>query len=93
MKAIEQLRSGLMVGHAQTAMHGSRRGTLGQVVHDGDTVALDPLGGFSVRFLGVDAPEVSFTLPGGGPRPLRPHHRRGMGGGPRRSPVGGVAAL
>ena len=67
MKAIEQLRSGLMVGHAQTAMHGTRRGTVGQVVHDGDTVALDPLGGLSVRFLGVDAPEVSFTLPGGAP--------------------------
>jgi hypothetical protein len=56
-----------MVGHAQTAMHGTRRGTVGQVVHDGDTVALDPLGGLSVRFLGVDAPEVSFTLPGGAP--------------------------
>jgi hypothetical protein len=67
MKAIEQLRSGLMVGHAQTAMHGTRRGTVGQVVHDGDTVALDPLRGLSVRFLGVDAPEVSFTLPGGAP--------------------------
>jgi hypothetical protein len=67
MKAIEQLRSGLTVGHAQTAMHGTRRGTVGQVVHDGDTIALDPLGGLSVRFLGVDAPEVSFTLPGGTP--------------------------
>jgi endonuclease YncB( thermonuclease family) len=67
MKAIEQLRSGLTVGHAQTAMHGNRRGTVGQVVHDGDTIALDPLGGLSVRFLGVDAPEVSFTLPGGTP--------------------------
>ena len=38
-----------------------------EFVHDGDTVALDPLGGLSVRFLGVDAPEVSFTLPGGAP--------------------------
>jgi hypothetical protein len=62
MKAIEQLRSGLTVGHAQTAMHGTRRGTVGQVVHDGDTIALDPFGGLSLRFLGVDAPEVSFTL-------------------------------
>jgi hypothetical protein len=72
MKAIEQLRSGLTVGHAHTAMHGTRRGTVGQVVHDGDTIALDPLGGLSVRFLGVDAPEVSFTTPRRHPRSLRP---------------------
>ena len=67
MKAIEQLRSGLLVGHAQT---GDARYPAGDGEAGGarwDTVALDPLGGLSVRFLGVDAPEVSFTLPGGAP--------------------------
>jgi hypothetical protein len=33
-------------------------------VHDGDTVTVRALGNFSVRFLGVDAPEESFPLPG-----------------------------
>jgi hypothetical protein len=32
-------------------------------VHDGDTVIVDPAGNLSVRFIGVDTPEVSFTLP------------------------------
>ena len=36
--AIEQLRSGLTIGHAQLGMHGSRQGTINQQVHDGDTV-------------------------------------------------------
>jgi endonuclease YncB( thermonuclease family) len=33
-------------------------------VHDGDTINVRALGGLGVRFLGVDAPEISFTLPG-----------------------------
>lgn len=36
--AIEQLPSGLTIGHAQLGMHGSRQGTINQPVHDGDTV-------------------------------------------------------
>jgi hypothetical protein len=62
-KAIEQLRSGLVVGHARL---GRRHGAVAvdQEVHDGDTINVEALGGFGVRFLGVDAPEISFTLPG-----------------------------
>jgi hypothetical protein len=63
-KAVEQLRSGLVVGHARL---GSRRGvaaTVRQEVHDGDTINVEAVGSFGVRFLGVDAPEISFTLPG-----------------------------
>lgn len=62
-KAIEQLRSGLVVGHARL---GSRHDAVvvQQEVHDGDTINVEALGSFGVRFLGVDAPEISFTLPG-----------------------------
>jgi hypothetical protein len=62
--AIEQLPSGLTIGHAQLGMHGSRQGTINQQVHDGDTVVSLLEGNVGIRFLGVDAPEVSFTLPG-----------------------------
>ena len=46
---------------------GLRRGTQGDVaheVHDGDTVVTRALDNFGVRFLGIDAPEESFPLPG-----------------------------
>jgi hypothetical protein len=62
--AIDQLDSGLTIGRAQLGMHGSQLGTINQQVHDGDTVTSLLDGNVGVRFLGVDAPEVSFTLPG-----------------------------
>lgn len=62
-KAIEQLRSGLTVGHAGLGLHGEGVGSVKQQVHDGDTVTIRALGNISVRYLGIDAPEVSFTLP------------------------------
>jgi hypothetical protein len=62
--AIEQLPSGLTIGHTQLGMHGSQQGTINQQVHDGDTITALLEGNVGVRFLGVDAPEVSFTLPG-----------------------------
>lgn len=34
-----------------------------EAVHDGDTVTVEADGAFSVRFLGVDTPEVSFEFP------------------------------
>ncbi len=64
MKAIEQLRSGLTVGHARLGNHGAGVGSVAQMVHDGDTVAVAALGNLGVRLLGVDAPEISFRLPG-----------------------------
>lgn len=42
--------------------------TVGQAVHDGDTVTIQTLGNLAVRFLGIDTPEISFQLPKiGGP--------------------------
>jgi endonuclease YncB( thermonuclease family) len=64
-KAIEQLAV-LTVGHFGLGQHGAGIGSPAQQVHDGDTVNVRALGGFGVRFLGIDAPEVSFDFPGGG---------------------------
>ncbi|HEX6389957.1 MAG TPA: hypothetical protein VFZ89_10925 [Solirubrobacteraceae bacterium] len=67
-RAIEQLRrSGLTVGHAGLGIRGTSNvpGSPAQQVHDGDTAVVNPLGNLGVRFLGVDAAEESFTLPGG----------------------------
>ena len=65
-KAIEQLKSGLIVGHAGLGFRGGVAGSVRQQVHDGDTINVRALGNFGVRFLGVDAPEISFKLPGEG---------------------------
>jgi hypothetical protein len=46
---------------------GLRRGAQGDVehdVHDGDTVIMRAVDNFGARFLGIDAPERSFPLPG-----------------------------
>lgn len=64
-KAIEQI-SILTVGHFGLGIHGAGIGSPAQQVHDGDTVNVRALGNFGLRFLGIDAPEVSFDLPGGG---------------------------
>jgi hypothetical protein len=53
----------LTVGEGALGARGTGRGSVRQQVHDGDTVIIDPLGNLSVRFLGVDAPEESFSLP------------------------------
>lgn len=63
-KAITTLDSGLTVGYALLGRHGEGRGSPIQQVHDGDTVIVEAAGNLSVRFLGIDTPEVSFTLPG-----------------------------
>jgi endonuclease YncB( thermonuclease family) len=49
-------------GHFKLGMWGDARGTPAQVVHDGDTVGLNTALNFSSRFLGIDAPEISFTI-------------------------------
>ena len=64
-RAIEQLKSGLIVGHAGLGFRGGVTGSVRQQIHDGDTINVRALGNFGVRFLGVDAPEISFKLPGG----------------------------
>ena len=62
-KAIEQTKS-LTVGHFGLGLWGSTPGSPRQQVHDGDTINVRALGNFGIRFLGIDAPEISFTLPG-----------------------------
>jgi endonuclease YncB( thermonuclease family) len=42
--------------------HGEARGSVAQQVHDGDTIIVEAAGNLSIRFLGIDTPEVSFTL-------------------------------
>ncbi len=63
-KAIEQLKSGLTVGHTALGFRDGVVGSVRQQVHDGDTINVRAIGNFGIRFLGVDAPEISFTLPG-----------------------------
>jgi len=63
-KAITILASGMRVGLSMLGRHGDGRGSPIQQVHDGDTIVVEAAGNLSVRFLGVDTPEVSFTLPG-----------------------------
>jgi endonuclease YncB( thermonuclease family) len=63
-KAIEQLPSGITIGHAGLGYRSGVAGSVRQQVHDGDTIVVRSIGNFGVRFLGVDAPEISFTLPG-----------------------------
>lgn len=62
-KAIEQLDSGLTVGHAGLGLYGDHVGSVKQQVHDGDTVTTRGIGNLPVRLLGVDAPEISYNLP------------------------------
>ncbi len=62
-KAIQQLRSGLTIGHAALGLHGDDTGSIRQQVHDGDTINVRAIGNFGVRLLGVDAPEISLPLP------------------------------
>lgn len=66
-KTIEQLSSGLIVGQLGLGMHGSGVGSPAQAVHDGDTIDVRAPDDFGIRFLGVDAPEVSARLPDSGP--------------------------
>ena len=61
--AIDQTRNGLTYGMFGLGVHGSAPGSVTQQVHDGDTVNVRAIGNLSVRFLGIDTPEVSFTLP------------------------------
>ena len=65
-KPITILASGMRVGLSMLGRHGDGRGSPIQLqqVHDGDTIVVEAAGNLSVRFLGVDTPEISFTLAG-----------------------------
>jgi endonuclease YncB( thermonuclease family) len=62
-KAIQQLKF-LTIGRFGLGERGQGIGSPAQQIHDGDTLTVRALGNFGVRFLGVDAPEESFDLPG-----------------------------
>jgi endonuclease YncB( thermonuclease family) len=68
-KAIEKLRAdGLTVGHFGLAAGRADVRDVKGAVHAGDAVDLRALGNFGLRLLGIDTPEVSFTLPSADPR-------------------------
>lgn len=50
-------------GFARPGNFDGARGTPDQQVHDGDTLKVELDGNLNVRLLGIDTPEVSFTLP------------------------------
>jgi hypothetical protein len=52
-------KQGFIVGHAFLAKGMSPK----QAIHDGDTVSVSPNSFHNTRLLGVDTPEVSFSLP------------------------------
>lgn len=62
-KAIQQLSSGLTIGRFGLGLRGDVAGSVNQQTHDGDTINVRAMGNFGVRFLGIDAPEISFNLP------------------------------
>jgi endonuclease YncB( thermonuclease family) len=67
-QAIEEIKlpgnQTLTVGHFGLGARGTGVGSVKLQVHDGDTITARALGNFGLRFLGVDAPEISFMLPG-----------------------------
>lgn len=63
-KAISTIDSkNLILGRAYLGDYSGRTGSPAQLVHDGDTVNVKAAGNFGVRMLGIDTPEVSFSLP------------------------------
>jgi endonuclease YncB( thermonuclease family) len=51
-------------GFARCGEGSSGPGTPAQLVHDGDTVNVQLDGNLGLRLLGIDTPEISFSLPG-----------------------------
>jgi hypothetical protein len=51
--AIEQLKSGLVIGHAMLGRRGQQRGSVAQQVHDGDTVTAEAAGNVTVNCPGI----------------------------------------
>jgi hypothetical protein len=62
-KTIRQGAGGLITGHVGLGRWGGVTGSVRQGVHDGDTLTVRSDLNFGVRFLNIDAPEVSAPLP------------------------------
>ncbi len=56
------LQGDFTVGNVGLGESRGKVGSVKQEVHDGDTIAVKAMGNFGVRFLGVDAPEISFPI-------------------------------
>ncbi|MTH97033.1 thermonuclease family protein [Roseibium sp. RKSG952] len=56
--------NGFLAGTFQFGYHGANRGSVKQIVNDGDTINVASKSNFPVRFLGIDTPEISFIAPG-----------------------------
>lgn len=66
---------GLNRGKAFLAKYKTGR-SVKKAVHDGDTVKVDPDGHLSIRFLGIDTPEISFSHPEDGKfKNIYPHFK------------------
>jgi hypothetical protein len=63
---IRETESGLKIGLLGLGFHGNSIGTVKNQVSDGDTISAHPMAtdDLPIRFLGVDAPETRFRLPG-----------------------------
>jgi endonuclease YncB( thermonuclease family) len=62
-KAISISQQGFKIGNGKLGKWGAGTGSVKQIVHDGDTVSTLLDNNLSVRFLGIDTPEVSIPLP------------------------------
>jgi hypothetical protein len=61
---IKVLNSGLRVGYVGLGYRVEVTGSVRQEVHDGDTIKAKPISNLSIRFLGIDSPEIIFQLSG-----------------------------
>jgi hypothetical protein len=65
-KLVRSSSSGAAIGTAGLGAHGVSIGSVKENVHDGDTIFVRALTNISIRFLGLDTPEISFRPPGSG---------------------------
>jgi len=64
MSALGLSSRGFKIGSCMFGNHGSKMGSVKQIVHDGDTVDARLNDNIGIRFLGIDSAEVSIPLPG-----------------------------
>jgi endonuclease YncB( thermonuclease family) len=55
--------NGFSRGFAKLPPYGNGTASVREAVHDGDTVTVAAAGDFSIRFLGIDTPEMTFQFP------------------------------
>lgn len=56
--------SGFKFGASKFATRKEKSASTSQITHDGDTISISTDANFSIRFLGIDSPEISFDFPG-----------------------------